>query len=145
MRDASLGALSYLIFALIVMHPFFGLPPPYGFIFDFFFLVWAIEFCYCWFVVYWLYSRGPKNAPQLFRFGVWLILNAAVLLVTSKLFVDKTQLFLETSPSLQKGWLTLTLSGFEVVQNIIGFGLAALGANLSATVITNRWKTRTDG
>ena len=145
MRDARLGALSYLVFISIAMHPFVSIPPPYIFIFDFFFLVWAIEFCYCWFVVYWLHSRGPKNAPQLFRIGIWLILNAAVLLVTSKLFVDKTQLFLGTSPSLQKGWLTLTLSGFEVLQNIISFGLAAFGANLSATVITNRWKTKLNG
>lgn len=145
MRDALRGTLSYLIFGSIVMHPFVSLPPPFGFIFDPFFWFWAFEFCYCWFVVYWLYSRGPKSAPQLFRLGIWLILNAAVLLVTSKLFVEKTQLFLEASPSLQKGWLTLTLSGFEVIQNIVGFGLAAFGANLAATVITNRWKAKLNG
>lgn len=141
-RDAVLGLCSYFVLAAIAMHPFISLPSPYRFIFDINFVVWSFEFSFCWFVVYYLYKNGPKDEPQLFRMGIWLVLHAAVLMVSSKTLIANTSQFIEHAPVVQKVALESIVSGFEVLQNIISFGLAALGATLSGTVIIDRWKAK---
>lgn len=134
------GVASYIVLMAFASHPFIEIPMPYKFIFDVFFLLWLCDFLVCCVVVFRLYRKNPISEAEAFRLSIILIISSSVLVAFAKPLANRIQQFIDGSVALNNGPLQLLSIGFETLQQVVGFGLAALGANIAASIITSRWK-----
>lgn len=86
-------------------------------------------------IVYLHVKRGASSRNALFVFGLTLIFAAAIMNSSFKEISDNTAFWTNFAPSSLKSTMYGLKQFIEYAKDVVGFGIAALGANLSASAM----------
>lgn len=139
MKNFALGFLSCLIVVAGIAIPYFW-PPELSLVFNSVFWSSLLMLANSGLLVGYLYLRGSSSQGVHFFFALLLILSASLMYSGFEQIAANTA---KWEPLMRTNYPTLFVllpQFISYTKNIVAFGFAALGASLTANVITARFK-----